>query len=399
LTQLTKESQKDVTQQLILEFLIEHTNFEITVLTVVDGPLIHPFIPIIQLGLEEVYNKLITMKPELLSTLFFCDYVSGRTTLEFAFTSKNEFFIEPIVKALEKITSFVVHNNTRTLFDILESIFVQLVEEGEIPKDADGTEKMNDDDSSMYAWYRRLADMVYNETRTSSGSKALHIIEKFTLNTDPAAMIEVRGISCLSDRMPAHLQKRVEEGNKRSIENNISIQKKNRKVGDFGALYKLAYKNNNFVTFPLIHDLGKKYMPELDDVNGKFSMFHKNKVIFDRILTKLVDNADKIEVPGVSNDDIVEASEQEDGKDDKPVKEKAKKDSKAQLMTELAGLPQEFSPFLPEFNTKNKFFDELYAFSQSHTKFDIKSCSLNVLCSSYSTWKTKQDRSVSYQII
>lgn len=99
ISQMSKDMQKKATCQLILEFLMEHTDFDETIFKRSKGPLIHPFIPCIQLGLEEVYTKLTTIKPALLDTVFFCDYISGRTTLEFAFTSKNPFFIEPVVKA------------------------------------------------------------------------------------------------------------------------------------------------------------------------------------------------------------------------------------------------------------------------------------------------------------
>ena len=34
---------------------------------------------------------------------------------------------------MKRIQSFIVHNNTRTLFEICESIFVQLKEENENP--------------------------------------------------------------------------------------------------------------------------------------------------------------------------------------------------------------------------------------------------------------------------
>ena len=69
--QLTNKSQKDVTNQLILEFLIERTNFSKTIFDVKSGALIHPFIPCIQLNLDAVYNKLLAAKPELSSTIFF----------------------------------------------------------------------------------------------------------------------------------------------------------------------------------------------------------------------------------------------------------------------------------------------------------------------------------------
>ena len=71
----------------MLEFLVEKTNFEEAIFKVKEPPLVHPFIPCIQLRLEEFHAKLLEMKPELSSTLFFCDYTSGRTTLEFAFTA------------------------------------------------------------------------------------------------------------------------------------------------------------------------------------------------------------------------------------------------------------------------------------------------------------------------
>ena len=257
LIQLTPNSQKETTVQLILEFLVEKTSFEDTIFTVAAGPLVHPFIPWIQLGLNEIYNKLIMLKPDLLSTVFFWDYSSGRTTLEFAFTSKSLFFIEQTVKSIERIASFIVHNNTRTLFDICESIFVQLKEENEVPlKDQDDKNKNKDQPTTIFDWYKRLVQMVYTETRSSSGSKASHILEKFKINKDPKPSIERKEVKKLP-KIPKKIKRLIGESNDRSILKNVTVQIQQRKVTSYDSLFKLAYKNDNFVSLPYITDIGR----------------------------------------------------------------------------------------------------------------------------------------------
>ena len=53
---------------------------------------------------------------------------------------------------------------------------------------------------------------------------------------------------------------------------------------NYDSLYKLAYKNDNFVSLPYIHDIGNKYVPQIEDITGKNSVFKKHKVIYDKNL-------------------------------------------------------------------------------------------------------------------
>lgn len=191
--------------------------------------------------------------------------------------------------------SFVVHNQTRTIFDILESIFVFLKEEGEIAADFDPNAKLKDDDNSLAAWYKRLAEMIYVNSRQASGSKAIHVLEKFTFSRDPEPFSLYTG-KIEESKGAQKYKAKAQEQLKSQMDFQIEIQKRNRKIKDYQSLYMLAYTNNNFITFPYIHEIGKSFVPNVDDFIGRFSMFNKHKLIFDLLVKRMVDT---IPVPEV----------------------------------------------------------------------------------------------------
>lgn len=303
--QLTSQNQKDTAVQLSLEFLIERTDFEKTIFTVSRPPLIHPFIPCIQINLEEVYRKLLELKPDLQSTVFFCDYVTGRTTLEYAFTTKNTFFIEQVIEALSEIQDFVVHNHRVTIFDICESIFKLLKDDGTIT----GREEVKKHDNKILALYQKLVDKVYTETRSKSGSKAEHILQDFKFLKKPKTFNENEVIKTEEKRkMDApKMPKKIQEKAKQSSIESQRIQQENevrsRKITDYASLFSLSFKNDNFITLPYISNINPSFKIGMHNIVNKpltrfNDLFHipakkidhlyltKHKVIFDLILGK-----------------------------------------------------------------------------------------------------------------
>jgi hypothetical protein len=273
--------------------LVEKTNFEETILNVKEPPLVHPFIPCIQLRLEEFHSKLLEMRPELSSTLFFCDYSSGRTTLEFAFTSQNPFFIEPIIESLSEIQSFVVHNNRITLFDICETIFVQLKDNGFIF----GNEDSKKHDNNMLKLYQQLVEKVYTEARSSSGSKAEHILKDFKFTDLPKIMKDVQ----LIRKLPKKLEEKKRDTITKSEQLRKTNEEKNRKIKDFESLFYLSYTNNNFVTLPFISSMDREFKLDIqqikdcdnpyyygDKMKPSKSFLSKHEIIFETILQKLL---------------------------------------------------------------------------------------------------------------
>ena len=66
-----------------------------------------------------------------------------------------------------------------------------------VPQIEDITDKNKNKDqpTTIFDWYKRLVHMVYTETRSSSGSKASHILEKFKINKDPKPTIERKEVN------------------------------------------------------------------------------------------------------------------------------------------------------------------------------------------------------------
>ena len=367
--QLTNKTQKDVTNQLILEFLIEKTNFSKTILDVKSGALIHPFIPCIQLNLDAVYNKLLTSKPELSSTIFFWDYVSGRTTLEFAFTAKNPFFIEPIIKSLERIDSFVIHNNRITLFDVLESIFTQMKDSGVIT----GKEDPNKHNNEIFTLYQRLADTVYNETRINTGSKAQHVLYNFQFKKNPEWTKEFN----IDAKMSKKMREKVEKQTQDSKERMNAMEVNRRKIQDYSSLFYLAYKNNNFVTLPLISSHGKDFIISTVEIM-KDCYLGKHKEIFALVVSKLLSSmAESKEQP---------AESQEEGK------------QAAAPLTEIfqstTELHIELCPFLLDYDTK-EFYENLYEEYNLQKITGVGDWALNVIIKMFKDSKIKHDSKVS----
>ena len=374
--QLTPESQKKATNNLLLEFLIEKTSFDETILKVKEGSLVHPFIPCIQLGLEAVYSKLLEMNPELSSTIFFCDYSSGRTTLEFAFTSRNEFFINQVIDSLDKISSFVVHNNRITLFEIWETIFRQLKYEGDIK----GDENPEDHKNKILELYQKLAEKVYTESRASSGSKANQILQNFKLKDFPKAM---------KDMKPAHkLPKGLMEKQKKAAELSANIHEANekdkRKILNYESLFYLSFENDNFITFPYISDVKKDFKLDITKIMVPYDNFdasqnrnispskiylNKHKTIFDYIVQKLIEK----EVDEYSISSYQWESDESIGEVNKDF----------QLMSRILCIATHLSINLWEIMSKEfdiqKVLEGLKAEVLAHPQSMIKNCSLSTI--------------------
>jgi cupin superfamily acireductone dioxygenase involved in methionine salvage len=304
--QLTTQNQKTTDVRLTLEFLIERTDFEKTIFKISQPPLVHPFIPCIQITLEDVFKLLLELKPELQSTVFFCDYVTGRTTLEYAFTTKNLYFIEQIIEALNEIDSFVVHNDRITLFDVCETIFRLLKDDGTIT----GRENVKKHDNKIFALYQKLVAKVYTETKAKSGSKAENCLQDFkflkkpkTFNeSDVIKLEETRKID--APKMPKRILEKAMQASIKSRAIHQENEARSRKITDYASLFSLAFKNDNFITLPYIseinpnfkigvHNIVNKPLTRFEDllhVPAKKLADHlyltKHKVIFELILGK-----------------------------------------------------------------------------------------------------------------
>ena len=74
-----------------------------------------------------------------------------------------------------------------------------------LKNDQDSKSKSKDEAMTIFDWYKRLVELVYTETRSSSGSEASHILEKFKINKNPKPSIERKAVNKLS-KIPSKIK-------------------------------------------------------------------------------------------------------------------------------------------------------------------------------------------------
>ncbi|CAI2385728.1 unnamed protein product [Moneuplotes crassus] len=373
---LSNSTQNNATEKLVLDFMVERTSFQETIFKVRKGALVHPFIPCIQLNLQDVYDKLLESMPELESTVFFCDYTTGRTTLEYAFLTKNTFFIEKITESLGEVNSFIVHENRITLFDILERIFNQLVEE----KVIQGDEDSKDSENQLLSHYRSLANKIYSETKNRSGADAYKVLQKLKINTP----------ELLKDQNDQSEYAKVKA---KKLHQHLLDQGY---ICDYVSLFHLSYRNNNFVTFPLISSIKNDLWVEISKINvkkssmwvnvvgvptnkqGKDLFLTKHKDIFSIILAKIV-NKQLFQSETYKNS---YASEDEE--------KKLKEDDFISMIDELLATDHQISKAISMFDSK-QFFTDLYDTVNEHLEWTVQNAAFDILIDTFVQAKKKPE--------
>lgn len=88
-------------------------------------------------------------------------------------------------------------------------------------------------------------------------------------------------------KFSAKLQERIQKATKDSNLLKQRNEAKNRKIMDYASLFKLAYKNDNFVTLPYIAENGKDYWLETALI-VKDCYLRKHRVVFDLVVAKIL---------------------------------------------------------------------------------------------------------------
>lgn len=122
---------------------------------------------------------------------------------------------------------------------------MQLKDDGAIK----GDENPKDHDNSILSLYQGLAK-IYTETKDRSGSKADKILQKLNINSG-----EIKAKNGEMNHSPIayteHQMKRIEQGY----------------ICDYSSLFLLSYRNDNFVTLPLIHNINPKYEIDINELD------------------------------------------------------------------------------------------------------------------------------------
>ena len=123
--------------------------------------------------------------------------------------------------------------------------------------------------------------------------------------------------------------------------------------------------------------LVNKYVPQIEDITGKNTLFKKHRSIYEKIVKRVIESFE-------SNEEDEKAEENSKNKDDK-----------IKYLQSLTEVPQDLAEYLPEYNIKNKFFDDLYDYVQEHNDYPIQTCSINMFCKQYDQVSDKLGRAVS----
>jgi hypothetical protein len=219
--------------------------------------------------------------------------------------------------------------------------------------------------NEIFTLYQQICTTVYNDLKTHEGDNVKEALKK--LKFDKNMNIEDKYEK--PENIPEKVAKKFDEVNKKNKELRANIASMSKEIQSFETLYMFAYKNNNFVTFPYLHNASKDV---LDIELHRFvsdCFLRKHTEIFEWILDEVVAKIPTKKFTPKRRDtknDVELDSDKEDEEDERDI------------YNETTGLDTDITHYLANFKPK-EYFTNVYFEWMENKSVAISCCALNVL--------------------